>query len=210
LRAATDVPELLRAYAGGDRQAAVVAVGKLDDSLYYQGGWVCPAASAALPFLVRLAADPEVKVRVMVHDRAARWDVVISLGAAAAGSALAGEVRGELSGLARDGRDPQVRLAAVHGLAAAGEPVTGHAGVMAGAMADAGWTGWEASEWLGGGSPEMIVRESGRLLLDEPGPATAFAADVMNAGDARQRTEALMHMGALLGRWHATARGHRR
>lgn len=276
--AATDVPELLRACAGGDRQAAVAAVRKLDNSLYYQSGWVCPAASAALPFLVQLAADPEVKVRVMVQDliariaaqvpevaagqvdpgwpgaleaaapvllsllddadtgmrrtaaylagagglppelavpalrarssqaepdRAARWDVVISLGAAAAGSALAGGVRGELSELARDGRDPQVRLAAVHGLAAAGEPVTGHVGVMTGAMADAGWTGWEASEWLGGGSPEMIVRETGRLLLDEPGAATAFAAGVMDTGDSGQRTEALIHMGALLGRWHA-------
>jgi hypothetical protein len=96
-----------------------------------------------------------------------------------------------------------VRLAAVHGLAAAGEPVTGHVGVMTGAMADAGWTGWEASEWLGGGSPEMIVRETGRLLLDEPGAATAFAAGVMDTGDSGQRTEALIHMGALLGRWHA-------
>jgi hypothetical protein len=76
--AATDVPELLRACAGGDRQAAVGAVGKLDDSLYYQGGWVCPAASAALPFLVRLAADPEVKVRVMVLDLIARIAAQVS------------------------------------------------------------------------------------------------------------------------------------
>ena len=276
--AATDVPGLLRACAGSDRQAAVVAVRKLDDALYREDGWAGPAVSAALPFLVRLAADPAVKVRVMVldlvariaaqvpevaveqadpgwpgalaaaappllsllddadtgmrriaaylagtgglpaelavpalraratraePDRAARWDVVISLGAAAAGSALADEVRGELNGLARDDRDPQVRLAAVHGLAAAGEPVTGHAGVMTGAMADAGWTGWDASEWLGIGSPEMIVRATGRLLLDEPGAATAFAADVVATGDARLRTEALMHLRALLGRWHA-------
>ena len=275
---AADVPGLLRACAGGDRQAAVAAVRKLDNALYCDVGWVCSAASAALPFLVRLAADPAVEVRVMVLDLiariaaqvpeaaagqvdpgwpgaleaaapvllsllddahpgmrriaaylagagglpaglavpelrarssraepdwAARWDVVISLGAAAAGSALAGEVRDELSELARDGRDPQVCLAAVHGLAAAGEPVTGHVGVMTGAMADAGWTGWEASEWLGIGSPEMIVRATGRLLLDEPGAAVAFAAGVMDTGDAGQRTEALMHMGALLGRWHA-------
>jgi len=275
-------PDLLEevAYWQADdswQYAAYAAARKLDNSLYNQGGWVCPAASAALPFLVRLAADPAVTVRVMVADLiariaaevpdvaagqvdpdwpgaletaapvllsllddadpgmrrtaaklagagglppelavpalwarssraepdwAARWDVLISLGAAAAGSALAGEVRGELSGLAQGGGDPQVRLAAVHGLAAVGEPVTGHAGVMTGAMADARWTGWEASEWLGGG-PEVIVTETGRLLLDEPGAATAFAADVMDAGDAGQRTAALSHMRTLLGRWHA-------
>jgi hypothetical protein len=65
---AEDVPGLLRACAGRDAKAAAVAADKLDDVLYHQGGWVCPAASAALPFLARLAADPQVSVRVPVLE----------------------------------------------------------------------------------------------------------------------------------------------
>jgi hypothetical protein len=65
---AEDVPGLLRACAGRDAQAAAVAADKLADVLYHQGGWVCPAASAALPFLVRLAADQQVSVRVPVLE----------------------------------------------------------------------------------------------------------------------------------------------
>ena len=280
---AEDVPGLLRACAGRDAEAAAVAVDKLDNVLYHQGGWVCPAASAALPFLVRLAAGPQVRVRVPVleliasiaelvprvsprrvdpgwaaaleaaspallsllddadpvmrraaaylagagglapdlvipalrarflaePDRAARWDVVISLGAAAAGSDRAGDVRDELSAIAQSGQDPQLRLAAVHGLAEAGEPVTGQVGLMTGAMADAGWTGWQQSRWLGGVHRAGIVPGTGRLLLGEPAAAAAFAEGVSKAGDARQRTAVLGHMGALLDRWWSRSPGAR-
>jgi HEAT repeat protein len=63
---AEDVPVLLRACAGTSRKVALKAADDLDNHLYHQGGWVCPAAPAALPFLVRLGADPAVTVRVAV------------------------------------------------------------------------------------------------------------------------------------------------
>jgi hypothetical protein len=50
----TDTPEQLRAALGGD----VDAIGKLDASLYHQGGCVYPAGAAAVPFLVNLACEP--------------------------------------------------------------------------------------------------------------------------------------------------------
>ena len=55
------MPELLRGVADPQRRDA--AFGELDNALYHQGGWVCSAASAAVPFLLRLAADPTVAGR---------------------------------------------------------------------------------------------------------------------------------------------------
>ncbi|MER7578846.1 HEAT repeat domain-containing protein [Kitasatospora sp. NPDC097691] len=60
---ADDVPALLRRCAGPDREDAWDAAGDLHNLLFHQGGWVCSAASAALPYLVRLAARPEVPAR---------------------------------------------------------------------------------------------------------------------------------------------------
>ncbi|MFJ9453712.1 HEAT repeat domain-containing protein [Kitasatospora sp. NPDC101447] len=60
---AADVPGLLRRCAGPDREDAWEAAGDLDNLLFHQGGWVCSAASAALPYLVRLAARPDVVAR---------------------------------------------------------------------------------------------------------------------------------------------------
>ena len=55
---AEDVPPLLRACADADPETAAKAAYELSNLIYHQGGWVCPAASAALPFLARLAANP--------------------------------------------------------------------------------------------------------------------------------------------------------
>jgi hypothetical protein len=65
---AEDVPALLRACAGTSREVALKAADDLENHLYHQGGWVCPAAPAALPFLARLAADPAVTVREAVIE----------------------------------------------------------------------------------------------------------------------------------------------
>ncbi|WP_369216052.1 hypothetical protein, partial [Streptomyces flavofungini] len=65
---AEDVPALLRRCAGPEAQDAENAVFEVENLLFHQGGWVCSAASAALPHLVRLAADPEVAVRRGVLD----------------------------------------------------------------------------------------------------------------------------------------------
>ncbi|MET8630891.1 HEAT repeat domain-containing protein [Kitasatospora sp. NPDC004669] len=61
---ATDVPGLLRRCAGPDPREAGAAAGALDNALFHQGGWICSAASAALPYLLRLAARTDVPTRV--------------------------------------------------------------------------------------------------------------------------------------------------
>ncbi|ANZ38983.1 hypothetical protein BBK82_25845 [Lentzea guizhouensis] len=56
---AENVPELLRA-----ARTSVEPWAELDDCLFHQGGWVCPAARAALPFTVELASSASVPGRV--------------------------------------------------------------------------------------------------------------------------------------------------
>ncbi|MCX5154247.1 hypothetical protein OG914_09645 [Streptomyces sp. NBC_00291] len=60
---AEDVPALLRRCAGPDRDDADGASDELLNLLFHQGGRVCSAASAALPFVLRLAATPRVPSR---------------------------------------------------------------------------------------------------------------------------------------------------
>ncbi|MFD9596441.1 hypothetical protein ACFWA9_27370 [Kitasatospora sp. NPDC059973] len=57
---AEDVPDLLRRCAGPDPDDAVDAAFDLLNLLFHQGGWICSAAPAALPSLLRLAASPVV------------------------------------------------------------------------------------------------------------------------------------------------------
>jgi hypothetical protein len=271
---AADVPPLLRLCASADVTAAARALDDLDNLIFHQGGWVCPAATAALPFLVRLAGNPQVTVRAAVIDliatiaseatrvrselvdpgwraaldtaardllallddavpevrRAAvylagvgglaagvavpalqarlrdepdqmiRCDIVVSLGAAASGTPLAAEVSAELARLAQDGGGIQLQLAAVHGLARAGGAVTGAADLMVRAAVHQSAAGWQDSAWFGG-RPAGIIAETGRLLLEDPRAAAAFAAGVASTGDALQRIAALGHAGALLHRW---------
>ncbi|GAA3936268.1 hypothetical protein GCM10023085_17140 [Actinomadura viridis] len=93
--AAEDVPGLLRAIAVDDDAAE--AVGDLDTRLLHQGGFVCSAATTALPYLVDLAEAAHVTARPgvleligrlaeqggMVHDRhvdpgwAAAWSAAV-------------------------------------------------------------------------------------------------------------------------------------
>ncbi len=60
---ADDVPDLLRRCAGPDPDDAEDASSDLLNLLFHQGGWICPAAPVALPFLLRLAARPDVPCR---------------------------------------------------------------------------------------------------------------------------------------------------
>ncbi|MET9941694.1 HEAT repeat domain-containing protein [Streptomyces halstedii] len=60
---AEDVPGLLRRCAGPDPEDAERAADDLLNHLFHQGGWICSAAPAALPFLLRLAATPDVPSR---------------------------------------------------------------------------------------------------------------------------------------------------
>ncbi|MDV5147311.1 HEAT repeat domain-containing protein [Streptomyces sp. SBC-4] len=61
---AEDVPGLLRRCEGPDAGDADDASADLINLLFHQGGWICSAASAALPFVLRLAATPQVPSRV--------------------------------------------------------------------------------------------------------------------------------------------------
>ncbi len=67
---AGDVPALMRRLRDGRRWQA--ALDELDNLLYHQGGWICSAASAAAPFLIALAADPEARCRIGVLDLVGR------------------------------------------------------------------------------------------------------------------------------------------
>ncbi|MEU9996106.1 hypothetical protein [Streptomyces sp. NPDC050848] len=69
---AEDVPGLLHRCAGPSPQDAGEAASELLNLLYHQGGWICSAAPAALPFLLRLAAAPHVRSRRAVLDLVAR------------------------------------------------------------------------------------------------------------------------------------------
>ncbi|RPK84056.1 hypothetical protein EES45_05320 [Streptomyces sp. ADI97-07] len=60
---AEDVPGLLRRCAGPNPEDAERAADDLLNHLFHQGGWICSAAPAALPFLLRLAATPDVPSR---------------------------------------------------------------------------------------------------------------------------------------------------
>ncbi|MFF4189108.1 HEAT repeat domain-containing protein [Streptomyces sp. NPDC001691] len=57
---AENVPELLHRCVGPDPDDAGDAAFDLLNQLFHQGGWICSAAPAALPFLVRLASSVNV------------------------------------------------------------------------------------------------------------------------------------------------------
>lgn len=111
---AGDLPALLRACADRDETVAAAALDEVDNKLHHQGGWVCPAAVAAVPFLVGLA-------ETATHHRAevveliwllAREGATVDAEHVAAGwpAALDG-VRARLLALLAD-PDPRVRRAA--------------------------------------------------------------------------------------------------
>ena len=70
---AVDVPAWLRDCASDDPQRAAEALDQFDVSVYHQGGWICPAASAALPFLVDLAVGAAVHRRPAIVELIARF-----------------------------------------------------------------------------------------------------------------------------------------
>ncbi len=122
---AEDVPGLLGRCAGPDRDDAYEASSELLNVLFHQGGWICSAASAALPFVLRLAATPQ------VPSRCAMLELVASL------AAEAGRVEDRLLDPAwvpaweralpevlrlLDAPEPEIRRAAVDVLGVCGSP----------------------------------------------------------------------------------------
>ncbi|MGW0886396.1 hypothetical protein ACWD35_44600, partial [Streptomyces sp. NPDC002671] len=69
---AEDVPGLLQRCAGPNPKDAEEAAFELLNLLFHQGGWICPAVPATLPFLLRLAAAPHVPSRRAVLELVAR------------------------------------------------------------------------------------------------------------------------------------------
>ncbi|MGW0575650.1 hypothetical protein ACWD25_06705 [Streptomyces sp. NPDC002920] len=77
---AEDVPALLRRCAGGDPEDADDAAFELVIRIFHQGGWICSAASAALPFLVRLAGSPEVPLPTRREVTELVWSLAAEAG----------------------------------------------------------------------------------------------------------------------------------
>ncbi|GGX28932.1 HEAT repeat domain-containing protein [Streptomyces lomondensis] len=65
---ARDLSGLLRRCARPPADQAEYAAEEVLNLLFHQGGWICSAAPAALPFLLRLAAHPDVPCRRTVLD----------------------------------------------------------------------------------------------------------------------------------------------
>ncbi|OIJ88474.1 hypothetical protein [Streptomyces colonosanans] len=67
---AEDIPGLLRDIATGDKdgEASEEAAYELLDRLFHQGGWICPAATAALPYVLAVAAIPTVQQRLTLLE----------------------------------------------------------------------------------------------------------------------------------------------
>ena len=72
---AQDVPPLLLRCAAPDSEDAERAVADLDNLLVHQGGWVCSAATAVLPFLARMAGASGVRTRCALLDLLAQLAV---------------------------------------------------------------------------------------------------------------------------------------
>jgi hypothetical protein len=64
---ALDTPGHLRALLSNDPELVAQAVADLDRTVYEEGGFVCPAATAVLPFLVEVlpALDPDHRAAVL-------------------------------------------------------------------------------------------------------------------------------------------------
>lgn len=122
---AADVPELLRRCAGPDAGDAEDASSELLNLLFHQGGWICSAAPAALPFLLRLAARPDVPARrgllelvaVLAHEAGRIPDRSLDPGWPPAWAAALPAVLALL-----DDPDPSVRCAAADVVGAGASP----------------------------------------------------------------------------------------
>jgi HEAT repeat protein len=65
---ASDLPDLLRACASPNPDTVSTALAEVYTKLYHQGGWVCSAAAAALPWLTDLAASSATRHRLGVIE----------------------------------------------------------------------------------------------------------------------------------------------
>lgn len=272
--AARDVPGLLRRCLDDESGAAI---DELDNLLFHQGGHICSAAPAALPYLLDLAGGAAAHHRVAVvelitllvneasrvkqrlvdpewpaaaerelprmlallddhdpavrraatllvscgglpfepvsaalwerwrleDDRVIRWDLVLAFGDVLAEHPGAADVRDLLHSLLD--ADPQLALAAVHALARS-EPdlPPRHVTRAVAAIRSDDAADWLRSAWLGG-SRQVLVNATGRLLSGDPAAATGFALAVADGSGRDERIAALQQAADVLAGWRAVA-----
>ncbi|RPF22253.1 hypothetical protein EDD34_2903 [Myceligenerans xiligouense] len=113
---ADDIPGLLERCTSVDGDEVANAIAELENALYHQGGWICSAASAALPFLLDFALKPETHHRAafvhLVWDHCNTWHEVDERWVDAAWPAAAGSVEPQVRDLLAD-HDPRVRRPAI-------------------------------------------------------------------------------------------------
>jgi hypothetical protein len=161
---ASDVPDLLHRCAGPDPDDAADALDALEYVLYHEGDWICPAATAALPFLLELAETGSVPIRpelvtliALLVDEAAAVEPGSLDPAWPAAAALA--VPRMLALLAD--QDPRVRREATYLVSRPGLPAVPAAAAL--------WQRWESE-------PDRVTRWDVALAMGELLPAAGPAA----------------------------------
>jgi len=69
---ALDTPGNVRALLSDDPEVVAQAVADLDRTIYEEGGFVCPAATAVLPFLVEILPALDVRPQAALLDMIGR------------------------------------------------------------------------------------------------------------------------------------------
>ncbi|MFE7504358.1 hypothetical protein [Promicromonospora sp. NPDC057488] len=114
---AADIPDLLERCASGNAEDAAEAITDLENALHHQGGWICSASSAALPFLLDLAVAPDTHHRAalvrLVWDHARTWQSVDEKWIDPAWPAAVRSVEAQIRAVVAD-PDPLIHRHAIH------------------------------------------------------------------------------------------------
>lgn len=122
---AADVPHLLQRCTSTDADDVAEAISELDNALHHQGGWICSASSAALPFLLDLAAASATHHRAafvyLVWDHCRTWQTTEEKWIDPAWPVAVRSVESRVRAVVAD-HDPRVRRPAIHVAAGLLEP----------------------------------------------------------------------------------------
>lgn len=121
---AADIPHLLQRCTSTDADDVAEAISELDNALHHQGGWICSASSAALPFLLDLAASATHHRAAFVHlvwDHCLTWQTADDKWIDRAWPAAVRSVEPRVRAVVAD-HDPLVRRPAIHVAAGLLEP----------------------------------------------------------------------------------------
>ncbi|MGI5191098.1 hypothetical protein ACQEVI_23360 [Promicromonospora sp. CA-289599] len=122
---AADVPHLLQRCTSTDADDVAEAISELDNALHHQGGWICSASSAALPFLLDLAVASATHHRAafvyLVWDHCRTWQTADEKWIDPAWPGAVRSVEPRVRAVVAD-HDPRVRRPAIHVAAGLLEP----------------------------------------------------------------------------------------